>query len=318
MASTLKKRIKLLMTRHLPSGEPNVFIHSMPRSGSTWLMELILTQPGFASYNEPLNLEKEGVRDNLGVSEWADLHKAGFIDKLGPYIEALCSGSLRDSRFNRPSPFSPFYRAKTRRIVFKFIHGGEEYINWMAESFNGGVLYLVRHPVPVALSRKYTRQLNTILDTEFSQFLTESQLRVAKDVTSSDDQFARRVLDWCLWNSIALRSRTDDWVVLTYEQLVVNPNPAVDHIADRLALPKPDRILKRLSVPSRSTNLSNPDTQEVLRDKRDVAGKQWLVEKWINKVSEEELAVASELLDVFGLSEIYSVSAALPNESYWI
>ena len=318
MTRALRKKVKLLITRHSPGEEPNIFIHSMPRSGSTWLMELVLTQTGFTYYNEPLNLRREEVRVNLGISAWADLHKSDFRDKLGPYIEGFCSGTLRDPRFNRPSPFSPFYRPVTHRIVFKIINGGEEHINWLTESFNGRVLYLIRHPIPVALSREYSPKLDTMLDTEFSQFFTESQVGVAKKIINGEDQFARGVLDWCLRNSVALRSRTDKWVVLTYEQLVINPEPAISHIAERFELPEPDRILKRLAVPSRSTKSSNPGTQEILRDKRDVTGKQWLVEKWKNKVSEDELATASELLDAFGLSEIYSVSEALPKAQYRI
>lgn len=236
MTSTLRKRLKLLMTRHSPSGEPNVFIHSMPRSGSTWLMELILTQPGFTSHNEPLNLRKDAVRDNLGVSDWADLHNTAFRDKLSSYIDGFCSGTLRDARFNKPSPLSPFYRPVTHRVVFKFIHGAEEHINWLSEMFNGRVLFLVRHPIPVALSRKYLPKLDSILDTEFSRFFTKVQLRMAKKIINGDDQFARGVLEWCLRNSVMLQSRTDGWVVLTYEQLVVDPKPAISHITNRLKL----------------------------------------------------------------------------------
>lgn len=281
-------------------------------------MELILTQPGFAGYNEPLNLRKEVVRESLGVSEWADLHKSSFKGKLSPYIGSMCSGAYRDPRFNRPSPFSPFFRPLTRRIVFKIIHGAEEHINWLSQTFNGRVLFLVRHPIPVALSRNYSPKLDTILDTEFNSFFSKSQLRMAEKIVRGRDQFARNVLDWCLRNSVAIRSRTDNWVILTYEQLVVNPGPAISVIADRFELPDADRIMKRLSVPSRSTSLSNKATQEALRDNRGGVENQWLVEKWKSKVSEEQLAVASELVEAFELSGLYNVSEALPTKAFWI
>lgn len=318
MPNTFRKKLKMLMTRHSPSGEPNVFIHSLPRSGSTWLMELILTQPGFASCNEPLNLRKEAVRNNLGISEWADLHRSGSIEKLHAYIEGFCSGSLRDWRFNRPAPFTQFYRPVTHRIVFKFIQAGEEHINSLSETFNGRVIFLMRHPIPVSLSRKYFPKLDTILDSEFSQFFTESQLALAARTIRSGNKFARGILDWCLRNSVALRSRTDRWTILSYEQLVLDPLPAIDHLSARLDLPKPDRIVKRLSVPSRSTTLSNRGTQEVLRDKRDDNRQLWLVEKWKKAVTENELAVAHDLLEAFELSKVYKVTDALPEKTYWI
>jgi hypothetical protein len=318
MTSTLKQRIKLVMTRHRPGEKPNVFIHSMPRSGSTWLMELILTQSGFAAYNEPLNLRKEVVKDNLGVNLWADLHEAGFKEKLGPYFEALCSGSLRDPRFNRPSPLGPFYRPVTDRVVFKIIHGAEEHITWLSKTFNGRVVFLVRHPIPVALSRKYTPKLDTMLETDFARFFSREQLGLAHRIKDSGNQFARNVLDWCLRNSVALRSRSDDWVVLTYEQLVVDPVPAIELVVERLELPNMDRILNRLSVPSKSVGLSNPDTQKVLSDNQNVQEKRWLVEKWVGKTPQEQLALADELVEAFGLSSLYNVSETLPSKSYWI
>lgn len=306
------------MTRHSPSGEPNVFVHSMPRSGSTWLMELILTQPGFTYYNEPLNVRKDAVREHLGVSDWTALHQSDFKEKLGPYINKLCSGTIRDPRFNRPSPLSPFYRPITRRVVFKIIHGAEEHINWLSETCNGRVVFLIRHPVAVSVSRKVSPKLNTILDTDFGRKFTVPQLKIARRIIATDDHFSRGVLDWCLRNSIALQSMTDDWVVLTYEQLIIDPEPAVDRLASRLELARPDRIMSQLSVPSRSTNLSTASTREVLRDERDPAGKQWLVEKWKQKVSSEQLNFVAEMLDAFDMGGIYNAGDALPEKSYWI
>lgn len=321
MPSALGKRLKLSMTRHAPRGEPNVFIHSLPRSGSTWLMELVLTQPGFARCNEPLNLRKEVVRSNLGIREWADLHRLEHADKLHSYIGRWCSGSLRDWRFNRPSPFTEFYRPVTHRMVFKCIHAGEEHVNSWSESFNGRVVYLVRHPIPVSLSRRGCPALDTILDSDFSRFFTDSQLAVAARTIRDGDTFACGVLDWCLRHSAALRSRTDDWTVLSYEQLVLDPLPAIDCLAKRLDLPDPDRIVRRLSVPSRTTTLSQRDTQvalAALRHAPDHDRRRWLVEKWKPAVGEHELAVTRDLLDAFELGTVYTATDPLPDKAYWI
>ena len=281
-------------------------------------MELIQTQPGFAAYNEPLNLRKAFVREHLGISEWAGLHDEGFTDRLGPYIESMRSGRLRDPRFNRPSPIGPFYRPRTHRIVWKIIHGAEEHINWLAARFNGRTVFLIRHPIPVALSRKSTPKLATILSTDFRRYFSPAQLEIAQSTIEGGGQFEKSVLDWCLRNSVALKARKDEWVVLSYEQLVVHPEPAVEVMAERLDLPEPERMLRRLEVPSRSTGLSNPETVKVLQDNRDVNGKQWLVEKWMNKVSREKLAVAADLVEAFGLHQVYSMNEALPSSTYWV
>lgn len=319
MFPALKNHLKLLSTRHLPSGDPNVFIHSLPRSGSTWLMELILTQPGFLACNEPLNLRKEVVRDHLKVSDWRDLHSSTIKEKLFVYFSGLSSGRIRDPRFSshRTKHWLP-YRPLTRRIVYKIINGGEEHINWFSDTFNGRVLFLIRHPIPVSLSRRYFPKLATLLETDFAQGFSRSQLALAHDIIQGRDTFAHGLLDWCLRNSMALRARTEHWIVLSYEQMVLDPAPAVKLMADRLSLPAPDRIFRNLETPSGSTTLSDRITQAALRTRRDANNKQWLVEKWQEKVSQEQISLAGELLVAFGLNDLYSSSEALPNRSIWL
>ncbi len=54
----LKNAIKMCASIHIPDGRPNVFLLSLPRSGSTWVAELVATQPGFKWCLEPFNLRK--------------------------------------------------------------------------------------------------------------------------------------------------------------------------------------------------------------------------------------------------------------------
>lgn len=308
----------MFATRHSPSGEPNVFIHSLPRSGSTWLMELILTQPGFRRCNEPLNLRKEVVRDHLGISEWADLHRTEYKEKLHRYFAGLCSDSFRDPRFNYRTPLTRFYRPVTRQTVFKVINGGVEHINWLAQAFNGRVLFLLRHPIPVSLSRRYFPELETILDTEFASFFTTKQLALASDILRGDNKLAKGILDWSLRNFVALRARTADWAVVTYEQLVVNPRPAIEHISLKLGLQQPERIIRRLPVPSRSTKQSDRNTQNILLSNPDRNDQNWLVEKWKKEIATEDLCVAEQIVAAFQLDDVYKVANTLPERSYWI
>ncbi len=60
---------RTLTSVYRPSGLPHVFLFTMPRSGSTWLMELIWSQPGFKAVNEPLDLRNPVVRMHLGVAK---------------------------------------------------------------------------------------------------------------------------------------------------------------------------------------------------------------------------------------------------------
>ncbi len=69
-----RKRIKSFLSLHKPDGSPNTFLFSLPRSGSTWLMELIQTQPGFKTCDEPLDLRNPFVRGHSHLSAWEQLY----------------------------------------------------------------------------------------------------------------------------------------------------------------------------------------------------------------------------------------------------
>jgi uncharacterized protein YbaR (Trm112 family) len=318
MRGSIRQNLNMLASVHRPGVQPNVFIHSLPRSGSTWLMELILSQPGFRRFNEPLNLRKPFVRENLGIGEWAQLHEANCTEKLESYFARLCSGELRDARYNFKSPFSRNYRPFTWRTVFKIINGGHEHVHWLAEALNGRVVLLLRHPIPVAQSRKSFPELDAILRSDLVEQLSGTQRSIADAVARDGTKLAKGVLDWCLRNAVALRERKPTWSVVTYEQLVLDPVPAVFEMSRKLELPSPEKMLRRLKVPSRSFKQSTPETRQVLQSDRSQDKEKWLVEKWKSDVSADELRRCDEIISAFGLGHVYRIDDAIPRMEFWI
>ena len=312
MSNEIKNIIKSASNIHRPDGSPNVFLFSMPRSGSTWLMELIWSQPWFKSCNEPLDLRNPLVQQYLGITEWQDLYNRSSALALQNYFQALCDGRLP---FMNPNPLRRYYRPLTQRIVFKVIHGGEDCINWFRDIFNGRIIFLLRHPIAVSLSREVYPRLHALLNSEFRRHLTNDQLDYARRIRDSGTKLERGVLSWCLQNMVPLRDATHDWVIVSYEQMVLDPRPALIHLADKLELPKPGRMMKRLTTPSAVKAKSDAATQKVLEyEKKQRA---WLVEKWREKVSEAEERHLMDMLKRFGL-DAYSSGDLLPAERLWI
>jgi hypothetical protein len=312
MAQMIRQLVKSIASIHRPDGSPNVFLFSTPRSGSTWLMELIWSQPGFKCCNEPLNLRKPLVRRYLGISEWRELGNQTASTALHRYFQGFCEGRLR---FMNPNPFRRYYRPVTRRIVFKIIHGGEDRLNWFRDTFNGRIVYLLRHPIPVSLSREAYPHLEAFLSSDYQRHFTDEQLRYARKVVASGTKLERGVLAWCLQNAIPLREATADWAIVSYEQMVREPQPVIAYLADKLALPKPARMLRQLSVPSSSKGKSDQATQAVLDN--NAASRAVLVEKWRNHVREADEYRAMEILPRFHL-DAYRAGEVLPADSLWI
>jgi hypothetical protein len=298
MSDRIKHLLKSVSNFHRPSARPNVFIFSTPRSGSTWLMELIWSQPGFKHCNEPLNLR--------------DLSSHSASAALYSYFSAICQGRLH---FKDPRPFRGYYRLITDRIVFKVIHGGEDQINWFRDTFNARIVFLIRHPIPVTLSREIFPRLDAFLNSDYRRHFTDEQLHYARRIVSSGTKLERGVLAWCLQNTVALRDAADDWALLSYEQLVLEPRPVIDYLASKLALPKPERMIKRLTTPSAVKPKSDRETQQLLEKENE--RRSWLVEKWRNKVDPTEERAAMEVLKRFHL-EVYRFGDVLPVDRLWI
>jgi len=257
----MKQFSKEVLNIHHPDGSPNVFLFSTPRSGSTWLMELISTQPGFKYCAEPLNLRNPKVRKHPGISDWSDVLGADAIPALQEYFEGFCNGRLR---FRNPNPFKTYFRPITHRIVFKEIHAGSALINWFRDNFNSRVVFLLRHPLANSISNEQLPTLNAFLESDYQEHFSIEQLRYSRRIVESGTRLELGVLAWCLQNAVPLRDATDDWAVVTYEQLVLDPSPIVGFLAERLQLPRPDRMMKRLTVPSGVKGKSDKETQDVL------------------------------------------------------
>jgi hypothetical protein len=312
-AMRVKDLVKPISNIHRPDGRPNVFLFSTPRSGSTWLMELISTQPGFKYINQPLSLINPRVRRHLGISDWLELYSVDATPKIERYFQALCDGRMG---FANPNPLRKQYRPVTHRIVFKELHGCADRINWVRDTFNARIVYLIRHPIAVSISRGRFHTLRAFLEGDYRRHLTREQLTFSERVLQTGTELEAGVLSWCLQNLVPLRDATDDWAIITYEQLVLEPDPVIQLLCRKLELPNPERMSDRLIVPSVSKVKSSSDTRQLLAA-GDSDQRARLIDKWRKRVNEPEERRALEILEVFHL-DTYRAGDLLPAKWAWI
>ena len=318
LATRIRSEVKHLMTFHRQGQQPNVFIFSSPRSGTTWLTELIATQGRFKIVNEPFNLRKEVIRDTLGLRNWEDLFQAENRGRIRGYVQLFIDGRDSDFRFKREAPFSSFWHPVTDRIIFKILFAGEDCIRWFQSEFHGHIVLLLRHPIPVALSRTELPRLKSYLVAPFSEHFSESQLAYADEVIRGGDRLQIAVLDWCLKNSVPLREAHPSWIVLTYEQMVVQPQVVINYLADRMQLNGRQRMLERVHTASRSTGKSKAESKEVLEDDMEIrTRRRWLVERWKERVAREEVEQVAVTLSIFGIN-CYEAQSTMPTSHYLI
>ena len=310
----VKRLVKSVSNVHRPDGQPNVLLFSMPRSGSTWLMELIWTQPGFKYCNQPLSLINPRVRSELGINGWGELYDEATLPTLERYFDDISAGRVR---FANPNPLRGHYRPVTHRIVFKEIHGLADRVGWFRDRFDARVAFLVRHPVAVAISSERFPLLGTFLTTSFRDHFSSEQIAFANRVAADGSHVERGVLAWCLQNAVPLREMTDDWAFVTYEQLVIDPEPVVRELANKLELPEPERMTHALTVPSVNVRTKSTEQTRQLLYEESAERRPDLVEKWQQQVDASEEARAMRALEVFDI-DVYRARDVLPATWAWL
>lgn len=310
----LKRWVKRLSNVHLnDTARPAAVILSTPRSGSTWLMEAILSQSGFKPCDEPFNLRKQEVSRTLDLSAWSDLYDNAHLADMGTYLQSFASGKPGWG-FKNLLPYENHHRFLTRRMVFKVLHGCEDLVPWLAETLGAKILFMMRHPLPVSISREVLPRLETLMSPPYSENFSDRQLQAGRTIVADGSVNEKAVLDWCLQNAVPLNKHRDHMHIVTYEQMVVEPDPVVDLLVRELELDSREIMMRQLVKPSGSTSKSTPETVSALQDQDN---RSRLVEKWKPKVSTEEEKRLMDIVELFGI-DAYRFGDCFPARHYWI
>lgn len=295
-------------TVHRPGDRPPVVVASLPRSGSTWLMEIIATQPGMRVVNEPFYLPRfVGLADPPLPPAWSTLTPGpGREARLGPYLDALFDNRLG---IGSPSPFTPQHRFRTSRVVCKVLRA-HDLLPWIEARYDARIVVLVRHPIAVAVSRRAHPLLGVLLDSDewCARHLDGDERARARDVAAHGGPLERMVLDWCLQLRPVLRAERRTWFCVHYEDLLVHPDAAIDALADALGLDDREAMHRQNGVPSRSTFLSDDETRRRLEagDERE-----FLLAKWRSRVDDAQERGLLELAASFGV-DLYAPGRGAP------
>lgn len=301
---------------HFP-GCKNLLIFSTPRSGSTLLMEMIAEQPGILPVREPLNLRRDYIRDTLRMSRWDEIYSEKNYERVVRYLQSFRYNLMVDSRFKREKPFSHTWHLFTNRLAYKLLHGMEHKVKELCRDLNGRAVILLRHPIPVSLSREELPRYEAFLNSEVSSQFTSDQLKFAKDIWINGTVFEKSVVSWCFQNKLLLKN-SDKHLIVTYEELVMNREPVIQKIADYFNLPDIPKMISRSLTPSGSTGKSTDANKELLKNvHRGEATFSELVTKWNKKTDGDMLTSAQTILDTFQI-DIYTSNEIMPETRYLI
>ena len=235
-------------------GEGSVLIQSSsPRSGSTLLSQVLAAIPRTCVLFEP------ELVNYVPEAEAAELNHRIYVEP-GDFL--ACRRALLRSRFFRPRDQQMDRRPDVPR---RRAHPTNDYqvrscnrlLPWMCSKYNlAPPVFLIRHPCAVVASQMnygWLGQHRPIVPAYIEKFPMFK--RTIAELEHPEEYLAA---EWVLDQLPALfQPQPHPWTIVTYEELLLNPEPTVSKIAQSWNLEiDMDRAMSRLKRPSTTVSKS--------------------------------------------------------------
>ncbi len=315
----LKQLFKSIVSsaiRYKKTNKKNILLFATRRGGSTWIMELLSSVPGILYMDHCFSI----YRSNPYLLKYLPIQGQQLVtidnqqdfNKIKTYTSLLLTGKLK------PNPPWRFWKREFNfindRLVLK-ITDAKPLINFFDENFDVQIILFLRHPIPNVLSiinngwgdtlRSYVTN-RAFLETH----LSDKQIDIARKIYKADNLFERHLLNWILENLVPLRSyKENDWLVLTYEELVNHPESSIERFCEYLNIEKSSINGDYIHKKSKSTKKLSSNQRKEDLDKYDKVN---LLNFWQKKISDEDKKSFDNLFDLFEIHE-YNSNSSLPS-----
>jgi len=320
MQWTLREKVEYCVKAALGSlciynlTEKPIFIFSTRRSGSTLLMEMVYSQPNVDYINQPLTLWNYHPHLNKifrpNRNRFISLDSEIENKKLLMYFQDLLSGKLR--LHHEWNIFDSRFSWHVNRLVVKELNA-KCFIDWFSKNFDVEVIFLLRHPIPTALSiirRKWGNTARAFLENDYflGAYLNKKRKIFCQNILDKGTPLQKFVLEWCLDNMHPLeRYKQRPWLTLTYEELVLRVKKASQLICQKFDLPDWRAMENCILKPSRTST-------KVSKKKIKKQGPSSLLQDWRQVLQSKDIEHVSQILEEFEIKE-YSAHHPYPHDS---
>ncbi len=313
----LKRAIWSLTSVHSEAATNSMALFTSRRSGGTWVSEMISSVKEIRELGQPLSIRQiadSGEDIGIPVFEYGQL--VGLDEEEKTAIEAYINRLLTGAAIvNAPWRFwETSFSWQAQRLVLK-ITDTNSLIGWFSDTFDLPVVYLVRHPIPQALSciklgwglttKAYLRKRQFV-----ETYLTTDQEALAWDIVESGSELEKFVLNWVLENLVPLRKATASttWTRISYEEAVAHPSRIIEVLVRVFDLSHREKMQAAVHQPSRTTRqgangVANSDTEDMDRSH--------LIERWKDEIDVEEQKSLMSILEHFDI-HYYEYGSVMP------
>jgi hypothetical protein len=288
-----------------------IVVSGSPRSGTTWLAEILSAIPDSAIIWQPIQ-----HRDTVPALKRLNLHLYEFIPEDASWRAAhetfhhLFEGKLLSPQLTKALSIKQLLTSNV--YIFKFIRAGT-FFPWLTNQcfFKTLPIYIVRHPCATIASQSmekgekiHPEQIRrAILDRQwlFPELIDtyRNQLKSLNCITEW------RAALWCLENVLCLnhQDRNSRWITVMYEDLLLNRKRELNKIFQRLNRPVPETILAASEKMSSTARKGSP-----------VLGHREQLTKWREVLNPSDVKKVVRILESFGI-DLYKANP-LPQRSF--
>lgn len=314
----LKEKIRVLSTKfniHINKRD-DLYIFSTGRSGSTWLMELLSYDSKTRFVNEPFGIkfiqnsilnEKSQLKDHFRKVRFYSMPEKEITRKYitDPKHTKICG------------PYNIFkgnYHFITHKRLFKILHLNPV-LNELFEIIDPNPnVFLIRHPVPNILSimKSYPLDIESFLKSKaILSLLNSSQSEMIKSIIRRGTIYEKWAIQWSLDQLVPFQLvKNGKLNTISYEQLVVEPNPVLDYLEKHFNLNNVDKIRSHLKDPSASTSYNKINFIKSASNREKIS-------KWRQKVNQSIIEDIFSIIENFEI-DYYSKHSDMPVEKYII
>lgn len=297
--------------------DDTILIAGAPRSGTTWLMEILGYTPQYISLFEPLNPKWYPESRKIGFQNRIYFPPESKWSEGEQYLSRILSGyyvrveNLYMSSYERfiHSLFANKLLVKSIRIC--------RLLPWIYEHFNlRKIFFIIRHPCAVVASQLKTgycgyhenqhpynpifpKIKNVINEISDFKHLDPALISKLKNIETQEEILAAI---WCFDNYYPLfHSNSPPWKIIKYEKMVMNGLTKLQNIYNEIGQTKlPKKAIQHLRIPSQLTpGILAPGNEIDIVTKSE---KQ--LSKWKNSLSDDQINKIMEIVEAFGF-DIY-------------
>lgn len=290
--------------------EDTIVVSGAPRSGTTWLAELLRELPKYKMLNEPLRVSSSAlVKDIEGVQWRTYLDRETKFPELQAALHKALTGNVSSLwmwRFRSDHPVLMLYEhLRCHKLVVKIIRASRM-LEWLSDQFPvRAIVHTFRHPCAVVASQmNYQKAWRDAVPPPPGKIRDELGAGVPDEIWNEVRPATRHMhtvagrlaLSWAIDALCVLRHRVYRPFVLTsYENLLVDTEAELRRILDFIGEPMPTSMIERFEMPSHSASQSL-ETKNI-NDQ---------LEKWKNDLSSSQVEEILTITQQVGI-DFYTV-----------